>query len=1427
MKKKKRSIIFFLLLVEITSIFFMFKSYGNKTLDVPSEKMEIHKDGKIDKQKFNMYIQKNDGTYEEYTESNVWPANYILNTSLVSCTDLNGDSVNVEVISNGNKVTVTSNKTVFCYLYFDISVNINFYNNENYIYDANSLLVTLSGRDFYKANNGGALIGYVYRNEAWTGPLLVSENANSVAFTQTYDGLTSPSRGSFTYNDTTYYYSSANYFMAGNQTDTSGLNRTKYTDSNQNTDTALINAAKELIDDNSSTEVQEVGFNSSVTLNSNVYEKQGYTFAGWSTSPTGNVEYDDGDTITVSANSDINLYAIWERNDYKIRYYENPDYISGADSVIIRLNGRNYYKENNEGALVGYYYDGTWTQPLLISKTESAIRRYTDYDSDTVFGTTMEMTYEGERYYVGAGGYSWQGDMYDQANLGRLRITNSAFASYLLAHDFANYTESTVSYEDKLTLSANTYTRDGYSFAGWSTSPTGSVEYNDLSKLVVNTDSDIKLYAIWEPNTYTINYYSNPDYFADADGLIVRLNGRSYYKRTNDGALVAYRYGGAYTGPLVVSDTQDGVKRYSSYDTSATYTYDGTITYDGVTYYVGTSGVPMAGDLTDEANLGRKKYSNSDGTNLENALALLQSNVSTVSQQVSYGKAVTLTANTYTKTNYTFSGWSTIPTGTKTYNNSQKIVYNTKGNLKLYALWTSSASVANVNLIAKKKTANTAVASGTYSNEGLNFTFTTDAATSTIYYCKDTTNTCTPSTIATSGTAVTAYNTITSGTYYIRYKVTNGSGLSSSVYSYTAVFDVTAPVIKLTYSGNNYSGTITDSASKVVGYKVTTSTTTPTSWDGVEATTSFTMPSTTRTAAGTFYVHAKDGAGNTGYNSMTIIALPIGKNETKNFNYVWNVQPVCASSNTSIATCSVTGSAGSWVLNVNGIKGGTSNITLTVGSGGNTAVVYRTTVYEAPTAPTITASDSKASGNWHTANFNLTFSGSSIANGSGSVTYFYGTSTSSMTNTASSVAINSETASTTYYVKACNSSYSTLCSTTVSYVAKLDKTSPVIKITSYNGSNFSGTITESISKVTAYAITTSSSTPTSWTSVTEASSINIPSTAHTSGTKYIHAKNSAGKTGYTSIGVSSTTISAGSSRVLTIAWTTQPVCSTSNSSYATCSVSGSAGAWTLSINGVAAGSAVITVTVGSGGTIAAAYRVTVTSGPILNVNNTYASTGSSYNGAWTNGRVKSVLTFSDTAGINASSLQWSNDGTNWHSMNNTSTSTATDEWSSEIDGYGYYKICNNNSKCTTVSFVLRIDTTPPTVSMSKNGATITVTCNDAHSPTGGQTYTAGSPTLSGTCSDAAGNTKSYTYNYSSHSSCGSYCTSYSGTQDYFACNAHSTTSTCFDGTSVASAGASVCASHNLTYSSYYKTGGEYYAVCSGVCSAYSYYTCWH
>ena len=66
-------------------------------------------------------------------------------------------------------------------------------------------------------------------------------------------------------------------------------------------------------------------------------------------------------------------------------------------------------------------------------------------------------------------------------------------------------------------LNTNTYTREGYDFAGWAESTNGNVVYEDGD--IINTDADKTLYAQWTPKpTLTITFMNGAAVFATQSG---------------------------------------------------------------------------------------------------------------------------------------------------------------------------------------------------------------------------------------------------------------------------------------------------------------------------------------------------------------------------------------------------------------------------------------------------------------------------------------------------------------------------------------------------------------------------------------------------------------------------------------------------------------------------------------------------------------------------------------------------------------------------------------------------------------------------------------------------------------------------------------------------------------------------------------------
>ena len=218
--------------------------------------------------------------------------------------------------------------------------------------------------------------------------------------------------------------------------------------------------------------------NTGVTENliKNTFSKDGYYFVGWSTTPNGNVEYEDQANYSMGTESTYTLYAIWAENTNRVVFNGNG-HTSGAMSDqniktgnTANLNACTYEK-------TGYTFIGWSTTPtgnveLLNNAT------YT-------MGTNMVYTL----YAV------WSANtntVVFNANTG-----NGSMSSIQIKTDATQ------------ALPVCTFTKEGYTFVGWATSPNGSKAYSNGGSYTMGTNNSYTLYAVWKVTEYNISYSLN------------------------------------------------------------------------------------------------------------------------------------------------------------------------------------------------------------------------------------------------------------------------------------------------------------------------------------------------------------------------------------------------------------------------------------------------------------------------------------------------------------------------------------------------------------------------------------------------------------------------------------------------------------------------------------------------------------------------------------------------------------------------------------------------------------------------------------------------------------------------------------------------------------------------------------------------------
>lgn len=212
------------------------------------------------------------------------------------------------------------------------------------------------------------------------------------------------------------------------------------------------------------------------TIGQNGWTVDGYTFAGWATSPDGSgARYAPGARWT--ANGTLTLYAQWTPGQASLTYDGNGATGGKTDPQTGKTDEKINVRDN------GFTRDGytfvTWnTQADCKGNAVKPNSEWTLRGSSTLYacwaGNAQTLTYHGN----GATG------------------GNTAAQSGKTG--------------DELTTNANGFTRDGYTFVRWDTAKDGSgTAYgegkNGVSQYVMKP-ADNDLYAIWKANPATIQY---------------------------------------------------------------------------------------------------------------------------------------------------------------------------------------------------------------------------------------------------------------------------------------------------------------------------------------------------------------------------------------------------------------------------------------------------------------------------------------------------------------------------------------------------------------------------------------------------------------------------------------------------------------------------------------------------------------------------------------------------------------------------------------------------------------------------------------------------------------------------------------------------------------------------------------------------------
>ena len=294
---------------------------------------------------------------------------------------------------------------------------------------------------------------------------------------------------------------------------------------------------------------QEMPMNTDTALNSNTFQRVGYTFNGWNTAANGTgTAYTDGATVNLA--EDLTLYAQWQINHYTVTWTDGNGKILDEKSLeygtaIPEYAGETPTKEEN--AQYTYTFAG-WTPEDVTTVTDNItfepvftenLKQYTitwknwdgtelqseqvDYGATPVYSGDIPTKSMDEQYRYSFKGWTPATEAVSKDAVYTAEYDKTERVFHTVAFD-ANDGEGTmdvqrleVGYETGLT--ANAFSRTGYTFTGWNTAADGSgTAYADQA-VPTGLTEDITLYAQWQINTYKVTWMGDNGQILDEKSL--------------------------------------------------------------------------------------------------------------------------------------------------------------------------------------------------------------------------------------------------------------------------------------------------------------------------------------------------------------------------------------------------------------------------------------------------------------------------------------------------------------------------------------------------------------------------------------------------------------------------------------------------------------------------------------------------------------------------------------------------------------------------------------------------------------------------------------------------------------------------------------------------------------------------------------------
>jgi uncharacterized repeat protein (TIGR02543 family) len=366
------------------------------------------------------------------------------------------------------------------------------------------------------------------------------------------------------------------------------------------------------------------GYSANLTANS--FVKSGWYFTGWATTSAGPVAYADRALYTMGT-ANATLYAKWLIYLY-VLYYANGG--SGGPSA-------GQYKE---GALATVSYPNLGPGPGGMMPKPG--HNFTGWNTAADGSGTAYSP--GATFIMGSANVA----LYAQWTPATIFVffdKNDAAATGTMQ-------SQGILYGTPANLNPNLYTKTGWSFAGWATTPAGAVAYADGAPYTMGSTS-VTLYAKWTINSYTLTFDKNDAAAAGTMSSQTITYGSSVTLPNNSFVKPGWTFTGWGTGP------------------------GGPVAYaNAASFTMGPSDDTLYAQWT--PNLHTITFDKND--------AAASGTMGT--QAIYCGSSAKLYANTFVKTGWHFGGWATWPGGAAAYADTALYTMGVITPVVLYATWT-------------------------------------------------------------------------------------------------------------------------------------------------------------------------------------------------------------------------------------------------------------------------------------------------------------------------------------------------------------------------------------------------------------------------------------------------------------------------------------------------------------------------------------------------------------------------------------------------------------------------------------------------------------------------------------------------------------------------------------------------------------------